>query len=45
MGQTQNKTIIFVETKKKVDEITRKLRYAGWVDVPLVHVHSLYTVL
>ena len=29
MGQSQNKTIIFVETKKKVDEITRKLRYAG----------------
>ena len=29
MGETQNKTIIFVETKKKVDEITRKLRYAG----------------
>ena len=29
MGQPKNKTIIFVETKKKVDEITRKLRYAG----------------
>ena len=29
MSQSLNKTIIFVETKKKVDDITRKLRYAG----------------
>ena len=29
MGQVENKTIIFVETKRKVDEITRKLRYGG----------------
>ena len=29
MGQTENKTIIFVETKRKVDDITRRLRFAG----------------
>ena len=29
MGQRENKTIIFVETKKKVDELTRRLRRDG----------------
>ena len=31
MLQKANKTIIFVETKRRVDEITRKLRYEGYV--------------
>ncbi len=29
MLTSENKTIIFVETKRKVDEITRKLRREG----------------
>ena len=29
MGQRENKTIIFVETKKRVDELTRRLRKDG----------------
>lgn len=29
MAQLENKTIIFIETKKKVDEITRKLKNRG----------------
>ena len=29
MAETENKTIIFVETKRRVDEITRKLRRDG----------------
>ena len=29
MSTTENKTIIFVETKRRVDEITRKLRRDG----------------
>ena len=29
MGQAENKTIIFVETKRKVDDITRRLRRDG----------------
>lgn len=29
MAQTDNKTIIFMETKKKVDDITRKLKNSG----------------
>ena len=29
MGEAENKTIIFVETKRKVDDITRRLRKDG----------------
>ena len=29
MGQRENKTIIFVETKKRVDELTKRLRRDG----------------
>lgn len=29
MGETENKTIIFVETKRRVDELTRQLRRDG----------------
>lgn len=32
MAQTDNKTIIFMETKKKVDDITRKLKNSGYDD-------------
>lgn len=31
MGESENKTIIFVETKRKVDDITRRLRRDGSV--------------
>lgn len=30
MGQSENKTIIFMETKKKVDDVTRKLKNRGY---------------
>lgn len=30
MGEKENKTIIFVETKRKVDDLTRTLRRDGW---------------
>lgn len=29
MGEPENKTIIFVETKRKVDDLTRRLRRDG----------------
>jgi superfamily II DNA/RNA helicase len=29
MGSSENKTLIFVETKRKVDDITRRLRRDG----------------
>lgn len=29
MGEQENKTIIFVETKRKVDDLTRRLRRDG----------------
>ena len=29
MGESENKTIIFVETKRRVDELTRRLRRDG----------------
>lgn len=32
-NQEENKTIIFAETKKKVDALTRKIRSAGYVDL------------
>jgi hypothetical protein len=35
-----NKTLIFVETKKKVENITRSIRYYGWVFL-LCNVHVL----
>ena len=31
MNEQDNKTIIFVETKKKADDLTRKMRRVGWV--------------
>jgi len=37
MGQKENKTIIFVETKRKVDELTRTLRRDGW---PAMCIHG-----
>jgi len=30
MQEKDNKTIIFTETKKKVDELVRKMKYDGW---------------
>jgi len=37
MGEKENKTIVFCETKRKTDEITRKLRRDGW---PAVSIHG-----
>jgi superfamily II DNA/RNA helicase len=36
-NQEENKTIIFAETKKKVDLLARKIRAAG---VPVVGIHG-----
>ena len=30
MAEKENKTIIFVETKKRCDELTRRMRRDGW---------------
>jgi len=30
MGEKENKTLIFTETKKKADELTRRMRRDGW---------------
>ncbi|KAJ9590946.1 hypothetical protein L9F63_016044, partial [Diploptera punctata] len=30
MAEKENKSIVFIETKKRVDEITRKMRRDGW---------------
>lgn len=37
MGEKENKTIIFFETKRKTDDITRKLRSDGW---PAMCIHG-----
>ncbi|XP_044259020.1 ATP-dependent RNA helicase dbp2-like isoform X1 [Tribolium madens] len=37
MAEKENKTIIFIETKKRVDEITRKMKRDGW---PAVCIHG-----
>jgi superfamily II DNA/RNA helicase len=37
MGGSENKTIVFIETKRKVDEITRRLRRDGW---PALCIHG-----
>jgi len=35
MGDGQNKTIIFVETKRKADELTRMMKRDGYVSLIL----------
>lgn len=37
MGEKENKTIIFFETKRKTDDVTRKLRKDGW---PAMCIHG-----
>jgi len=37
MGEQENKTIIFVETKRRVDDLTRKMRHDGW---PAMCIHG-----
>lgn len=37
MAEKENKTIVFIETKRKVDEITRKVKRDGW---PAVCIHG-----
>jgi len=37
MGEKENKTIIFVETKRRTDELTRKMRRNGW---PAMCIHG-----
>ncbi|XP_076309487.1 putative ATP-dependent RNA helicase DDX5 isoform X1 [Tachypleus tridentatus] len=37
MGEKENKTLVFVETKKKVDDLTRRMRRDGW---PAMCIHG-----
>lgn len=37
MGEKENKTIVFCETKRKTDDITRRLRRDGW---PAMSIHG-----
>jgi len=37
MGEKENKTIVFFETKRKTDDVTRKLRKDGW---PAMCIHG-----
>ncbi|XP_076263385.1 uncharacterized protein LOC143198188 isoform X1 [Rhynchophorus ferrugineus] len=37
MAEKENKTIIFMETKRKVDDVTRKMKRDGW---PAVCIHG-----
>ncbi|XP_074102072.1 putative ATP-dependent RNA helicase DDX17 isoform X4 [Cotesia typhae] len=37
MAESENKTIVFIETKRRVDEITRKMKREGW---PAVCIHG-----
>ncbi|XP_076312283.1 putative ATP-dependent RNA helicase DDX17 isoform X1 [Tachypleus tridentatus] len=37
MGEKENKTLIFVETKKKVDDLTKRMRKDGW---PAMCIHG-----
>ncbi|XP_005994328.1 probable ATP-dependent RNA helicase DDX17 isoform X2 [Latimeria chalumnae] len=37
MGEKENKTIIFVETKRRCDDLTRKMRRDGW---PAMCIHG-----
>ncbi|XP_049819775.1 probable ATP-dependent RNA helicase DDX17 isoform X2 [Aethina tumida] len=37
MSEKENKTIIFIETKRRVDDITRKMKRDGW---PAVCIHG-----
>ncbi|CAH1248761.1 DDX17 [Branchiostoma lanceolatum] len=37
MGEKENKTIIFVETKRRVDDLTRRMRRDGW---PAMCIHG-----
>lgn len=35
MAEKENKTIIFVETKRRCDDLTRRMRRDGWLTPPL----------
>lgn len=35
MAEKENKTIIFVETKRRCDDLTRRMRRDGWLASPL----------
>lgn len=37
MQQNEHKTLIFVETKAKADDLTRRLRSVGW---PVLSIHG-----
>ena len=37
MSEKENKTIVFVETKRRCDELTRKMRRDGW---PAMGIHG-----
>lgn len=43
MSEKENKTIIFVETKRRCDELTRRMRRDGYVSLPfMVYVVILF---
>lgn len=44
MNERENKTLIFVETKRKADELTRKMKRVGSVVLLFVYV-LVYSVL
>lgn len=37
MGEKENKTLVFVETKRKCDELTRRMKRDGW---PVLAIHG-----
>uniref|UniRef100_A0A224Z4J5 Pre mrna binding protein n=2 Tax=Rhipicephalinae TaxID=426437 RepID=A0A224Z4J5_9ACAR len=37
LNEKENKTIVFAETKRKVDDLTRKMRRYGW---PAICIHG-----
>lgn len=37
MSEKENKTIIFVETKRRCDELTRRMRRDGYASLPLCY--------
>lgn len=50
MDEDENKTIVFIETKRRVDEITRKIKRHGCVryillEIYLVKVSKLYNII
>lgn len=43
MAEKENKSIVFIETKRKVDEITRKMRRDGYVVLNLMQLIKCFS--